>query len=207
MLRAMLTLVAISLVLIGQSPAFCADNLIDNPVGLPNSLSLTVRTAQQPSMFEGKTSLPDGTEIEVSLTRVRAYEYTRYMAKTATQVLSGKFSTEEFRENGGNLKPGDYVIAVTGRLNDDLRDARAIGDPSENHASQKIVLSGKLYRRASAGPTVEYRAILHVLPDQGAAFTRQDCKGRQELQRSAGSRIVSVDECVRQAQIHVYLTE
>jgi hypothetical protein len=145
-----------------SSPAVAADNLIENPKWLPNTMSLTVSTPETP-VIHGQTTLPDGTALVTVLTRTRGGDHTRYTAEANAIVTNGKFETEPFTEDGGDLKSGEYLIDIEARPPDaDINPAVVESDRGNFKVLLHVVLSGQFYKHSSLGPRVEYRIKFFV---------------------------------------------
>ena len=60
-------------------------------------------------MIIGFTNLPDGTELMIDLDRRKA----KYSGGTKTTVNQGRFQTERFTGEGGDLPPGNYILSIS----------------------------------------------------------------------------------------------
>jgi len=60
-------------------------------------------------LVSGETNLPDGSEIMVAVAR----KETPFSAQAKAVVAGGRFKTEPFSDNGKDLAPGRYDVAIT----------------------------------------------------------------------------------------------
>jgi hypothetical protein len=123
--------------------------------------------AHKPTIV-GRTNLPAGTELIVSLER----EASAYKAESKSVVGSdGCFTSEPFSQGGEPINPGAYVIdvlmPVTGVQPQSVR--AIVGDRGQN-------IIGPLVKRfAHLGKIAEYKASFIA----GAADTQKDADARQ----------------------------
>lgn len=75
------------------------------------SITATVEGGDKPTIV-GKTNLPNGTELMVTLSRKES----SYMAQDKTIVSDGRFRAGPFSQRGAPLNPGVYQIEVSSPL-------------------------------------------------------------------------------------------
>jgi len=75
--------------------------------GLNVSVKVELEGGDTPTVV-GKTNLPDGTMLMVTVSR----KASSYMGQTEATVSSGSFRAGPFSDNGGALNPGQYVVNV-----------------------------------------------------------------------------------------------
>lgn len=76
--------------------------------GIEPTIDLLIENPLRP-IFHGKTNLPDGSELMLTLSRPE----TLYMAQSKVTVNAGLFRTAQFSANNQPLNPGRYKITIT----------------------------------------------------------------------------------------------
>ena len=121
----------------------------------------------------GRTNLPDGIELMISITRKES----QYMAQDKVKVKDGAFRSTEFSQKGNPLNPGKYVIGV-------VMPVAAVQPPNTWPVigNEGAKLEGALVKKNSfGGKIVELKTPLVI--GSGQASAEQDKKAREQEQK------------------------
>jgi len=97
-------------------------------------------------LVSGETNLPDGSEIMVAVAR----KETPFSAQAKAVVAGGRFKTEPFSDNGKDLAPGRYDVAIT--MNMAAEQPTAVQSVVGKHGEK---LTGKLVKLGPFGVYLE----------------------------------------------------
>lgn len=115
-------------------------------VALTPTVTAAVDNPLRPTV-NGKTNLPDGTELLLTLSRKES----RFEAQTKVTVAKGAFRSEQFSQKGADLNPGNYtleiIMPVSQVQSGEVR--KVIGMDGEK-------LSGPLVKSGALGKVVRY---------------------------------------------------
>lgn len=103
-------------------------------------------------IFEGTTNLPDEAELLVTLSNEDGYR-----AQAKMSVENGKFTTEQFSNQGDQLESGTYTVDVSMGIVSTQSEAvqKVIGEESEH-------LTGDLVEYGEFGKSVNYTKALDI---------------------------------------------
>jgi len=136
------------------------------------SITTTLEGGDKPVVV-GKTNLPNGTKLMVTLSRRES----SYMAQANAVVSDGQFRAGPFSQKGVPLNPGAYQIAVSSPL--------AALQPQSVRAvigQDGSMLEGPLSKRSEfGGSVVEYRATATI--GTASASTQRDQAARDEAKK------------------------
>jgi len=119
---------------------------------LEPTVKVNIETPQRP-VVNGKTNLPDGTDLMISISRKES----NYSAEDQVKVTGGKFHTQKFSQKGSDLNPGRYSVEVLmpfpGVQSEGVRSV--IGEHGEE-------LTGPLVKHEALGNLVKYVSTFQV---------------------------------------------
>jgi len=124
----------------------------------------------------GKTNLPEGTDLMVSIKRKKS----AYHGQIKVQVSRGEFWAGPFTQKGSAFNPGTYTLEITVPFapSQPASVQSQIGDHGEK-------LQGPLVKKGALGKYAEYRSTFKVAGEESAEKDKmarqQDKKERQAL--------------------------
>jgi hypothetical protein len=123
----------------------------------------------------GKTNLPDGTELMVTISR----KASSFMAQDKTRVMKGEFRAGPFSQNGSALNPGTYAIEISSPIAS-VQPASVqtvIGQGGSN-------LGGPLAKRSEfGGKVIEYKTTFQVGGGKNSASLDQVSRQQERENR------------------------
>jgi hypothetical protein len=136
------------------------------------SITTTLEGGDKPTVI-GKTNLPNGTELMVTLSRKES----SYMAQDKAVVSNGQFRAGPFSQKGTPLNPGVYQIEVSSPLAAlQPQSVRAVigqdGGKLEGPLAKKSQFGGKV---------VEYRSTTKI--GTASASAQKDQVAREEAKK------------------------
>ncbi len=123
-----------------------------NVLAINVTLTTTVEGNDKP-VISGKTNLPDGTDLSVSLSR----KSSSYSGQCFTKVNNGQFKTTPYTQHGAPLNPGNYVVSILTPY-----------APVQPKSVQKIIgghgeyLKGALVKKEELGKLIRYKTTYKV---------------------------------------------
>jgi hypothetical protein len=152
-----------ALFLIASSSGYAADNLIAEQ---PNSLLLSLQQGPTRPVFGGRTGLPDGSALLITVERVTGLsivDRSPYMGQSRATVTAGYFKTEAFRDSGGELNGGSYLVEIDGLMPEDVSTLPPVGNPTEAllHNTERAVLTGHIVPGIT-GRHIHWRVPLYL---------------------------------------------
>jgi hypothetical protein len=135
---------------------------------LEPTVRVDVETPQRP-VVNGKTNLPNGTKLIISVTRKEA----SYNAQDSVKVADGQFRTARFSQKGVDLSPGKYSVEVLMPFPAVQSDAvrAVIGERGEK-------LTGPLIKHEKLGNLVKQVSTFQV--GRGNADAKADAAAREQ---------------------------
>lgn len=144
--------------------------LIPNAWALNVSMSIKTEGGNKPAVI-GKTNLPDGTDVMVSISRKES----SYSGQAKAKVTKGEFRTASFTQKGAPFNPGIYKLEVTVPYapTQPASVKAIIGEHGER-------LQGNLVKKSALGKYAVYRTTFKI---GGTVSAEKDKVARQQDKR------------------------
>lgn len=146
---------------------------ISSPVWALDVTIVTKVEGEAKPVVIGKTSLPDGMELMVTIDRKES----SYSGQGKAQVSNGEFRVGPFSQNGAPLNTGTYTIEISSPLStfQPAHVQAIIGKNGEK-------LKGRIIKKSKyGGSVVEYKTKFRV--GGGAASVKMDEAARQQSKK------------------------
>jgi len=140
---------------------------VSNAWGLNVTMSTDVKGGDKP-FVDGKTNLPDNTDLMISIKRKES----SYGGQAKAKVSGGQFHAGPFTQKASPFNPGTYILKVTAPF-----------APTQPSSVQSIIgghgekLNGPLVKMGAIGKLVEYTTIFKIA---GVVSSEKDKQARQQ---------------------------